>query len=90
MATKKLTLAIEPQTIEFAKDYAARHKTSVSALFSRYINALTAQEQGGDLSIPPDSVLRSVVGIASSGKAWTDEDLRYEALRGRYDLEPRQ
>ena len=56
MATTKLTLAVEPQTIECAKKYAAKHKTSVSALFSRYINALTAQEQGGDFSIPHGSI----------------------------------
>ena len=87
MATTKLTLAIEPQIIESAKDYAARHKTSVSALFSRYINALTAEERGGDFSIPHDSVLRSIAGIASSSKAKTNDDLRYEALGDKYDLE---
>ena len=87
MTTTKLTLAVEPQTIEYAKDYAARHKTSVSALFSRYINALSAEEQGRDFYIPRDSVLSSVAGIASSGRAKTDDDLRYEALADKYDLE---
>jgi hypothetical protein len=89
MTTTKLTLAIEPQTIEYAKDYAARHKTSVSALFSRYINALTVEEQGG-FSIPRDSVLSSVAGIASSGGGKTDDDLKYEALVDKYDLASNQ
>ena len=90
MATTKLTLAIEPRTIECAKDYAARHKTSVSALFARYINALTAEEQGGDFFIPHDSVLNRVAGIASLGREKADDDLRYEALVDKYDLESNQ
>lgn len=87
MATTKLTLAVEPQTIECAKKYAAKHKTSVSALFSRYINALTAQEQGGDFSIPHDSILGRVAGIAASGGTKAYDDLRYEVLAAKYDLE---
>ena len=37
MANSKLTLSIEPEVIEMAKNYASKHKTSISKLFKNFI-----------------------------------------------------
>lgn len=40
MPTQKLTLSVDADTIEKAKQYAAAHGTSLSRLFTHYLNSL--------------------------------------------------
>ncbi|MHC4884997.1 MAG: DUF6364 family protein [Planctomycetota bacterium] len=85
MATTKLTLGVEAETVERAKEYAARHHTSVSKIFTHYIDALSAAEEG-ELNIPRGSVLARVAGIAKGDGVASAEDLRYDALAEKYEL----
>lgn len=42
----KLTLSIEPDKIERAKNYASRHHTSISKIVSDFLTDITAKDEG--------------------------------------------
>ena len=44
MAASKLTLSIDRDVIEKAKDYAKRKRTSVSKMFEEYLNEISVSE----------------------------------------------
>ena len=78
----KLTLNANPEIIEQAKRLAADNHTSVSALFSRLIKALTHQtaqrESIGKLT-------RKAAGTIMLGEQ-SERDVLADSLRDKYDL----
>jgi hypothetical protein len=95
MAASKLTLSIDSELIEKAKSYASKHHTSVSKLFSDFVNKVTTEGikeeddflkklKEEDVS-PQIEALRGIL----KGKVPADKslaDLKYERLKEKYDL----
>ena len=86
MPMTKLTLAVKPEVVKMAKQYARRHKTSVSATFSRVMRILASHEQGRIAPVPPGSALEKLSGIISLPKGKTADDVLFEALIEKYGL----
>lgn len=95
MATSKLTLSIDSELIDKAKSYASKHHTSVSKLFSDFVNKVTTEgikEEDNflkklkeeDIS-PQIKALRGILkGKVSANRSLAD--LKYELLKEKYDL----
>ncbi|MFA7445483.1 MAG: DUF6364 family protein [Flavobacteriaceae bacterium] len=60
----KLTLNIDKDVIEKAKEYASKKKTSISSLIENYLNSLTKKEKKED-----ESEISPFVKSMSSGKS---------------------
>jgi len=80
-AMKKLTLSMDDETIEQAKHIAAEQGTSVSAMFSRLVQAM-AHKPGKKIEIGPKT--RSLTGIVSLPKGKTARDVLTEALMDKH------
>ena len=94
MANSKLTLSIEPEFIEMAKNYASANNTSVSKLFKDFIKDIAKKREVNDplpgklrnMEVPED--IKSLTGILE-GKypACTGyENMGYEYFKGKYKL----
>ena len=81
MNTTKLTLSVEPQIIREAKQAAAGWHTSVSALFSRLLRAMTSP-RAANLDFSP--VTRRATGLIELPPDAKDSDLLADALSGKY------
>ncbi len=78
----KLTLNANPEIIELAKRLAAANGTSVSALFSRLIKALTQEtSQGESLG----KITRQAAGTIQLDEQ-SEKDVLADALRDNYAL----
>ena len=77
---KKLTLSAEDHVIAAAKQYAAEQGTSVSALFSRFVLALTAARPTAKRSLPRKSLTRKASGLISLPKGTSDDKLLEDAI----------
>ena len=86
MATTKLTLTVNPEVVRMAKGYARKHRTSVSATFSRVIRALVSQEEREAVKAPAGSALEKLAGIITLPAGKTADDLRFEAMVEKYGL----
>jgi hypothetical protein len=77
----KLTLSVEEAVVENAKQLARRNKTSVSALFSQFVQSLTSP-RGTVAKIGP--LTRKLSGVVElpSGKDY--KELLAEALMDKY------
>ena len=87
--TTKLTLSAEPEVIEAAKRLAAETHTSVSAMFTRFIRALSSQDERTRTKaddIPADSITARLTGIVSLPKGKTERDVLTDALMEKYGL----
>jgi hypothetical protein len=82
----KLTLSAGPQTILLAKEYAKRHNTSVSALFSNFVQGLARQAEPADETVDETSTLRQLTGVVELDKQESYDDLRHRAVRQRYGV----
>ena len=70
----KLTLKLNQQTIEKAKQYASEKKLSLSKLIENYLNALTAEQKNrSDIEISP-----FVKSLATGQKVPADYDYKKE------------
>jgi hypothetical protein len=78
MRKSKLTLTADPSTIETAKRLAAARNTSVSALFSRLIESMQAEEETGIDGVGP--LTRKASGLVSLPAGRSDHDLLADAL----------
>jgi len=87
MPKTKLTLTVEPEVLKKAKQYARKHKTSVSAMFSRVVRALAVRENERAVHVPRGSALEKLSGIITLPEGKTDDDLIYEVLAEKYGLE---
>ena len=80
---KKLTLSMDEETIRQAKELAAERGTSVSAMFSRLVEAM-AHKPGQKIEIGPKT--RSLTGIISLPEGKTPRDLLTEALMDKHGV----
>jgi hypothetical protein len=58
MALTKLTLTVEEEAVKKAREYTARHNTSISQLVNRFLEGLAEPDEE---DYPP--VLRRLIGI---------------------------
>lgn len=82
---KKLTLSADERVIAQAKRLAARRRTSVSAMFARFVTAMSRKEKA-TLEVPPDSIAARVTGVISLPKGKSDRDVLTEALMEKYGI----
>jgi hypothetical protein len=94
MANSKLTLSIEPEFIEMAKDYASKNNTSVSKLFKDYIKEVSdikpkedsVLEKFKDTPIHPDILALTGILKGKYPPGTTYDDMRWEYFKDRYGL----
>ena len=77
----KLTLSLNKQVIEKAKEYARKHKISLSRLIESYLAALTQNKSKGESEITP--LVKSFIGVIGSVETNTKEDFT-EYLDNKY------
>jgi hypothetical protein len=75
----KLTIRVERQWIERAKQYAAEHGTTVTHLVTDYLRRLPVSDE----QMPATPILRRLTGILPSNVS-TEE--HYEYLAEKYDF----
>ena len=80
---KKLTLSMEEETIQEAKRLAAQRGTSVSAMFSRLVQAM-AQRPGQRRELGP--ITRRATGLVKLPPDKSDRELLEEALMEKHGL----
>ncbi len=80
---KKLTLSVDEETIRQAKQIAAEEGTSVSAMFSRLVQAM-AHEPGKQIEIGP--ITRRATGLVELPSDKTDRERLQEALEKKYGM----
>jgi hypothetical protein len=78
----KLTLSADPQVIRQARRLARKNHTSISAMFSRYVRAMTVWDDPKPLSLGP--VGRQLKGIVKLPEGKTYRQLIEEALEEKY------
>lgn len=100
MASTKLTLSVDEAFVDKAKRYASKHKTSLSKLFSEFINEKIVADETAEedpflkkirqIEIPED--IKSLTGILK-GVIPDDVDAKealreakYEYLKEKYGL----
>jgi hypothetical protein len=73
----KLTLKLNADAISRAKRYAAKHKTSLSAMVEKYFEALTAKKGSKYLS-------EELAGCLKNMKQVSDEEIKLMYAKGRH------
>jgi len=81
MKMSKLTLSADKDVIRQAKKLAAQNGTSVSAMFSKM---LTAMSRTSKLEEPPAPLTRKATGLIRLPSAAEDEQLLEDALAAKY------
>lgn len=84
---KKLTLSADEKVITQAKRLAARQRTSVSAMFARYVVSASRKESTS-LEVPSDSIAAKVTGAISLPRGKSERDVLTEALMEKYGIKP--
>jgi hypothetical protein len=84
---KKLTLSADERIILQAKRLAARQRTSVSAMFARFVST-ASQKEHAPLEVPPDSIAAKLTGAIRLPKGKSDRDVLTEALMEKYGVKP--
>lgn len=79
----KLTLNADKRVIEKAKRLAEQRGTSVSAMFSQFVDSIDRRSEP-DARVAP--LTRKAIGLAKLPKNKTDRQLIEEALAERYGL----
>lgn len=77
----KLTLNLNKNIIENAKDYAKENNVSLSKLIENYLNSLTNKQQK-ETKVSP--LVESLTGIIPSESSEKNKDDRYDYLREKY------
>ena len=80
----KLTLSVDEGTLAKAKKLAKNNDTSVSAMFSMFVESM-AEPGSRRPRIGP--ITRRAIGIAKLPRGKTDRELLAEALAERYGLD---
>ena len=75
----KLTLKLDPDIINRAKNYAAKHGTSLSAMVENYFESLTAKKKKKYLS-------DELAGCIKNQSHLSDEDIKDMYLKDKYGL----
>jgi hypothetical protein len=82
---KKLTLSADEKVIAQAKRLAARQRTSVSAMFARFVMD-TSCKKDAPQDVPPDSIAARVTGVIRLPKGKSERDILTEALMQKYGI----
>jgi hypothetical protein len=82
---KKLTLSADDAVIRKVKRLARRNRTSVSAMFGRFVRSLPDSGRAAD-DVPPDSIAARVTGIISLPKGKTPRDVLTDSLARKYGV----
>lgn len=77
----KLTLNLNKNIIESAKDYAKENKTSLSKLIENYLNSLTKKEKK-EVKVSP--LVESLTGIIPNENDKKNNDDYYDYLSKKY------
>ncbi len=77
----KLTLSADEKTIRSAKRIAGKHNTSVSALFSRFVQSMEKREWSCD---PLGPITKKSSGLVSLPKSRSDKQLLADVLSDRH------
>ena len=80
---RKLTLSADEEVIAEAKQIAAENKTSVSAMFSRFVRAIGRRENPHR---PLGPIARKASGVIRLGGRKSRRQLLEEALAEKYRL----
>jgi hypothetical protein len=80
---RKLTLSAEADVIEQAKRLAAEQKTSVSAMFARFIRGVARRGKSSG-AIPKSSIAVRATGVVSLPRGKAPRDILVEALEEKY------
>ncbi len=80
---KKLTLSLNQQIIERAKQYAKSNNTSLSKMIEAYFESLTNKEDKDDIKTTP--LVKSLSGIIE-----LPDDFDYKESRANYLLKKHQ
>jgi hypothetical protein len=83
MPKLKLTLTADKQVIKRAKKLAAKNGTSVSAMFSRIVIAMTHSRETRNL---PGPLTRKATGLIHVPADARDEELLEEAIADKYGV----
>jgi hypothetical protein len=83
MAISKLTLTADKETIKRAKKLAAQNGTSVSAMFSRMVIAMTHDRESEE---PPGPLTRKATGLINISSSAKDDQLLEDALTRKYGI----
>jgi hypothetical protein len=86
MATTKLTLSMEPEIVNRAKQYAKKRQISLSRLIQDFLDEVSKNKPEAEGNIPAD--ILSITGILKD-KFPNDVDLkeeRYQYLKEKYGL----
>jgi hypothetical protein len=70
---KNITISVDDETLESAREYARQHRTSINALLRQFLKQ-TASKKSGDWLQEAFSALKKAGG-GSGGKRWKREDL---------------
>ncbi len=84
MNTTKLTLSIEPQLVSDAKRLAASLHTSLSAVFSRLLRALSTPTSA---TVERSPVTRRATGLVKLPGETSDQELLTDALSEKYSAQ---
>jgi Family of unknown function (DUF6364) len=77
----KLTLKLEQDIIEKAKDYAKVHKTSLSKLIENYLQRITSEPKESEKITP---LVKSLSGIIKLPKDFDDKKAYGDYLTTKY------
>jgi hypothetical protein len=80
---KKLTLSADEEIIEQAKRIAERERTSVSAMFARFVRSVGRRDKRAK-DIPANSIATRATGFLALPKGKTPRDVLAEALLEKY------
>ena len=81
MPLTKLTLSVDDEVVEGARDYSQRHNTSISRLVSNFLAGLS--RAGDDAASHHPPVVRRLMGVLP---ATVSEDDYYRHLDDKYRL----
>lgn len=84
MRKSKLTLTADASVITMAKRLAAERNTSVSALFSRLIVSMQAEQNADNNDL--GQLTRRASGLVTLPKGRSDRDLLADALADKHGL----
>ena len=83
MAHVKLTLSADEKVIRKARQLARRNKTSISAMFSRMVLAMSKRDKTkAERELPP--LTRKALGLAKLPARKSDRKILEEALLEKY------
>jgi Family of unknown function (DUF6364) len=84
MATTKLTLSADTETVGLAREIAERDGISISAMFAGYIRA---RARGDKLYAKPGPITRKLTGIAEEPADFDERRAVEDGLAKKYGLE---